>query len=120
MCPEVSAAKAGEDIFAQGGNAVDAAVAAAFVQGVETPLFCGIGGGISLYYRDGKSGEELYVKAESHPSGFRRRATAKPATVTRVKIPRLRRSGRGGIAKSLPEPICRHCSIITMGSRNSG
>jgi gamma-glutamyltranspeptidase / glutathione hydrolase len=65
VCPEVSAAKAGEDIFAQGGNAVDAAVAAAFVQGVETPLFCGIGGGISLYYRDGKSGQELYVKAES-------------------------------------------------------
>lgn len=65
VCPEVGAAKAGEDIFAQGGNAADAAVAAAFVQGVESPLFCGIGGGISLYYRNGLTGAELYIKSES-------------------------------------------------------
>lgn len=43
-CPEPPAAETGERIFAQGGTALEAAVAAAAVQGVTNPLGCGLGG----------------------------------------------------------------------------
>jgi gamma-glutamyltranspeptidase/glutathione hydrolase len=50
VCPEPLAADAGRDILATGGNAVDAAIAAAFVQAVTNPFECGLGGGGKLHY----------------------------------------------------------------------
>jgi gamma-glutamyltranspeptidase / glutathione hydrolase len=44
---------------------MDAGIAAAFVQGVEDPLYCGIGGGITVYYWDRATGRDYYIKAES-------------------------------------------------------
>ncbi len=41
---DAAAAKAAAQIFADGGNAVDATVAAAFVAGISSPSKCGIGG----------------------------------------------------------------------------
>lgn len=49
VAPQPEAAEAGAEVLAQGGNAVDAAVAAAFVQGVADPLMCGIGGFGSMH-----------------------------------------------------------------------
>lgn len=64
VCPEPPAAKAGRDAFARGGNAVDAAVAAAFVQAVTNPLLCGLGGTGLWNYYDAKSGQSLVLNSK--------------------------------------------------------
>ncbi len=57
--PQPLAAEAGADILALGGTAVDAAIAAAFVQGVVDPQMCGLGGGGSATVHDAATGETL-------------------------------------------------------------
>jgi gamma-glutamyltranspeptidase / glutathione hydrolase len=64
VCPQPLAAVVGRDVFAGGGNAVDAAVAAAFVQSVTDPLMCGLGGTGLLYYYDGKKREHTVLNCE--------------------------------------------------------
>jgi len=51
VCPQPLAAEIGLDVMRRGGNAVDAAVTCAFVQGVLDPQMCGIGGcGVMLVH----------------------------------------------------------------------
>ncbi len=51
VCAEPLAAEVGGAVLRQGGNAIDAAVAAAFAQGVVNPTMCGIGGkGVMTVY----------------------------------------------------------------------
>lgn len=47
--------RAAKEIYAEGGNLVDAAIASSFVISVERPQSTGLGGGGFLLYRDGKS-----------------------------------------------------------------
>ena len=48
VAPQPIAAEEGAKVLMQGGNAVDAAVTAGFVQGVISPHMCGIGGYLLL------------------------------------------------------------------------
>lgn len=55
-----AATKAGLEIMAQGGNAIDAAIASELVLNVVEPHASGIGGGGFLLYHDAKSGKSVY------------------------------------------------------------
>src|SRR6202165_4934129 len=66
VCPQPVAAEIGLEVMRRGGNAVDAAVTCAFVQGVIDPQMCGIGGcGVMLVHspRSGDAVLEFYATA---------------------------------------------------------
>src|SRR5438094_4516482 len=68
VCPQPQAAEIGLDVMRRGGNAVDAAVTCAFVQGVVDPQMCGIGGcGVMLVHspQAGDALLEFYATAGS-------------------------------------------------------
>ena len=65
------ATQAAVDVLRRGGNAVDAAVAAAGVLGVVEPYSCGIGGGGFMVIRDAKSGKVTTIDSrEKSPSAM--------------------------------------------------
>ena len=68
VCPQPQAAEIGLEVLRRGGNAVDAAVTCAFVQGVIDPQMCGIGGcGVMLVHSatGGDALLEFYATAGS-------------------------------------------------------
>src|SRR3982074_1230679 len=68
VCPQPQAAEIALEVMRRGGNAVDAAVTCAFVQGVIDPQMCGIGGcGVMLVHsaQGGATLLEFYATAGS-------------------------------------------------------
>jgi len=67
VAPQPQAVEGGVQVLKEGGNAVDAAVVTAFLQGVVSPLSCGVGGfGQMLVYVDGeKKVIDFHAKAGS-------------------------------------------------------
>tara|TARA_Y100000590_G_scaffold470754_1_gene669448 strand:- start:17121 stop:18734 length:1614 start_codon:yes stop_codon:yes gene_type:complete len=61
VCPQVEAVEIGRRIFEEGGNAIDAAVATAFAQGIAEPHQTSIGGNGTLQVFHAESGEHLVI-----------------------------------------------------------
>ena len=59
VAPQPQAAEIGLEVMRRGGNAVDAAVTCAFVQGVMDPQMCGIGGCGVMLVHSPKGGDAL-------------------------------------------------------------
>ena len=77
--PEASAAAI--EVLRKGGNAADAAVAAAATLGVTEPYSAGIGGGGYFVYYDAKTGKVGTVDGrETAPAGMPHDAFIDPAT----------------------------------------
>ncbi|MCW5880734.1 MAG: gamma-glutamyltransferase [Anaerolineae bacterium] len=62
VAPQPLAVEVGATVLAEGGNAVDAAVAAALVQGVADPQMCGIGGFGALQHYDAATGRHTTLQ----------------------------------------------------------
>lgn len=61
VCPAVEAVEVGRLILEDGGNAIDAAVATAFAQGIAEPHLTSIGGNGTLQVFHAESGEHLVI-----------------------------------------------------------
>ena len=61
VCPAVEAVDIGKRILEDGGNAIDAAVATAFAQGVAEPLVTSIGGNGTLQLLHAQSGQHVTI-----------------------------------------------------------
>jgi gamma-glutamyltranspeptidase/glutathione hydrolase len=72
------AAEAGAHVLAQGGNAVDAAVAVQAVLGLVEPQSSGIGGGAFLLFTDGQGRVEAWDGRETAPAAADERLFLKP------------------------------------------
>jgi len=57
--PQPLAVEAGADTLKRGGNAIDAALACAFVQGVVDPQMCGLGGGGVMMLHQANTGRTV-------------------------------------------------------------
>jgi gamma-glutamyltranspeptidase/glutathione hydrolase len=65
VCPQALAAEAGKEILVEGGNACDAAIAAAFAQGVVDPFLCGLGGMGIMFVHHGPTSENAVIDCYS-------------------------------------------------------
>jgi gamma-glutamyltranspeptidase / glutathione hydrolase len=69
VCPQPLAAEAGLEVLRRGGNAVDAAVTAAFCQGVLDPQMCGIGGSGLMLVHSAATGSEETIEFHARAGG---------------------------------------------------
>jgi gamma-glutamyltranspeptidase / glutathione hydrolase len=97
------AARAGRDVLAAGGNAMDAAIAAAAVLGVVQPMMSGLGGDTFVLWRCGRTGRIQSVNGSGpaplalDPERFRREG--------RTRLPE-----RGVLSASVPGGVDAMCT----------
>jgi len=86
----------GTRVLREGGNAVDAALAAAAVLGVAEPFSCGIGGGGFMVIYDARHHRVTTIDSrETAPEAFRADVFIDPSTGKPVPFPQLVTSGLG-------------------------
>ncbi|MDQ1078089.1 gamma-glutamyltransferase [Pseudoroseomonas cervicalis] len=109
VAPQPEAAEAGAAVLKRGGNAVDAAIAAAFVQGVVDPLMCGIGGFGSM---------QVYMPKRNRHEILEFYARAPLAATPDMWLDRLRGQSRDGFAFLLEGGISEqgHLAVCTPGN----
>lgn len=61
VCPHPEAVEAGRRILQEGGNAVDAAIATAFAQGIADPIMTSVGGNGTMQVYHAESGQHLVI-----------------------------------------------------------
>jgi gamma-glutamyltranspeptidase/glutathione hydrolase len=76
---EALAATAGASMLERGGNAADAAVAAAFAQGVVNPMACGIAGSLHGLFYEARTGAVTAVDASGYAPGAAHERLWQPA-----------------------------------------
>lgn len=91
---DLDATRAGIDVLRRGGNAVDAAVAAAATLGVTEPFSAGIGGGGFFVYYDARTGEVHTIDGrETAPSAATEKLFINPDTGQPLPFEEARVSG---------------------------
>ncbi len=109
VAPQPEAVEAGALVLQRGGNAVDAAIACAFVQGVVDPLMCGIGGFGSM---------QVFLPRRGVHQVLEFYARAPLAARPDMWLDKLRGQSRDGFAFLLEGGISEqgHLAVCTPGS----
>lgn len=109
VAPQPEAAEAGAAVLERGGNAVDAAIACAFMQGVVDPLMSGIGGFGSM---------QLYMPGKGVHQIVEFYARASYAVKPDMWLDKLQGQSRDGFAFLLEGGISEfgHLAVCTPGS----
>lgn len=97
------ASRAGLDVLAQGGNAVDAAIAAAAVLGVVQPMMSGLGGDSFILIRSGRNGAIRSINASGPAPAAQSLEWARRAGLTRLP-------DRGMQSASVPGAVAAMCT----------
>src|ERR671921_2039270 len=93
---DLDASQVGMQVLKEGGNAVDAAVAAAAALGVTEPYSCGIGGGGFMVVYDADSGNVSTIDSrETAPAAFKPNSFIDPATGQPIPFDERVTSGLG-------------------------
>jgi gamma-glutamyltranspeptidase/glutathione hydrolase len=99
------ATKIGLDVLRRGGNAVDAAVAAAAALGVVEPFSCGIGGGGFMVIRRADGKVTTIDGRETAPAAFPENAFIDPATGQPYAASKFTELATSGLSVGVPGTV---------------